>query len=201
MSEKGLLIVISGPSGAGKGSICDKFIKDNPNIALSISATTRLPRKGEKEGLNYYYKSRKEFENMIENSELLEWACFCGNYYGTPKEYVDRLLKQGKDVVLEIEVQGALKVKEQYPEGVYVFVLPPSIQELKKRIINRATESEESIKRRLKTAQLEFVHIERYNYIIVNEQLDKAVITLEAIVKAEKSKVERNHKTIKEVCK
>lgn len=200
MNKKGLLIVISGPSGAGKGTICNAFENTNSNVEISISATTRKPRTGEKEGVDYYFKSKEQFEKMISNDELLEWAFFCDNYYGTPKKNVDDLLFQGKDVILEIEVQGASKVKDKYPEGVYVFILPPSMKELKNRIVARATESIENINQRLNTAKLEFIHIERYNYIVLNNHLEKAVSNLESIVIAEKCKVERNKKTINEVC-
>ncbi|MBZ4645285.1 MAG: guanylate kinase [Petroclostridium sp.] len=200
MKSKGLLLVVSGPSGAGKGTICKALIEKNPNVVLSVSATTRAPRNGEIEGVSYYFKSEQQFKEMIANDELLEWAAFCSNYYGTPKKYVEKMLQEGKDVILEIDVQGALKVRSKYPEGIYIFILPPSMEELKSRITNRGTESQEVINERLNTARLEFTHINKYNYIIINDRLEDAVKDLEAIIIAEKCRIERSQEIIKEVC-
>ncbi len=200
MKGKGLLLVVSGPSGAGKGTICKALAQANKDVYLSISATTRSPRCGEVEGESYYFKSEEEFKKMIENDELLEWAAFCNHYYGTPKESVYKMLNEDKNVILEIDVQGALKVKKKYPDGVFVFILPPSMEELRNRIINRGTESQEVINARLNTARLEFTHINNYNYIIVNDTVENAVRNLEAIIIAERCKVERNQQIIKEVC-
>lgn len=200
MKEKGLLLVVSGPSGAGKGTICKALAEKNDSVFVSISATTRNPRHGEVDGVSYYFKTEQEFKSMIENDELFEWAAFCNHYYGTPKENVFKMLNEGKNVILEIDVQGALKVRSKYPDGVYVFILPPSMEELKSRIINRGTESQEVINARLNTARLEFTHINKYNYIIVNDKVEHAVRDLEAIIIAEKSRVERNQQIIKEVC-
>ncbi|MDK2799891.1 MAG: guanylate kinase [Clostridiales bacterium] len=200
MKNKGVLLVVSGPSGAGKGTICKALVERNPNVFLSVSATTRAPREGETEGINYYFKTTQQFKEMIAKDELLEWAAFCNNYYGTPKKYVDQMLQEGRDVILEIEVQGALKVKDKYPDGIYIFVLPPSLEELRNRITNRGTESQEVINERLNTARLEFTHINKYNYIVVNDEVENAVKKLEAIIIAEKSKIERNEEIIKEVC-
>ncbi|MGE4283330.1 MAG: guanylate kinase [Clostridia bacterium] len=200
MRNRGLLIIVSGPSGAGKGTICKTLVERNANVFLSVSATTRAPRAGEAEGVSYFFKTEEQFKEMIAKDEILEWAAFCNNYYGTPKQSVDQMLEAGKDVILEIEVQGALKVRSKYPEGVYIFVLPPSMEELKKRITNRATEKQEIINERLNTARLEFTHINKYNYIIVNDTVDDAVRKLESIITAEKCRIERNTEIIKEVC-
>jgi len=200
MKNKGLLIVVSGPSGTGKGTVCKALIEKNNNIFLSVSATTRPPRKGEVEGVNYYFKSKEEFKTMIQNNEFMEWAVFCKNYYGTPRKAVEDMLNQGKDVILEIEVQGAMKIRSEYPEGVYIFMLPPSLEELRNRIMNRGTETEEVIHERLNTAKLEMEYMKKYNYIVVNDDIDKTVEKLEAIIIAEKCRIERNYEFIKEVC-
>ncbi|WHH59904.1 guanylate kinase [Petroclostridium sp. X23] len=200
MKNKGLLIVVSGPSGAGKGTICKTLVERNSNVFLSVSATTRLPRTGEIEGENYFFKTGEQFKEMIANDELLEWAVFCNNYYGTPKKHVYDMLDEGKNIILEIEVQGALKVRSKYPEGIYIFVLPPSMEELKNRITNRGTEKQEVINERLNTARLEFTHINKYNYIVMNDTVDDAVNKLESIITAETCRVERSTEIIKEVC-
>ena len=147
-NTKGIIVVVSGPSGSGKGTIVSELIK-NEQYALSISATTRKPRLGEEEGIHYFFKSKEEFMDMIEKRELVEWAEFCDNYYGTPKFYVESKMNEGKDVILEIEVQGALQVKKLYPEAVLIFIVPPSLKELKNRLINRGTESSEIIEKGL----------------------------------------------------
>lgn len=200
MKNRGLLLVVSGPAGAGKGTICKAFMERNPRTYLSISATTRKPRPIETEGVNYYFITKEQFQDMIDHDGLLEYACFCGNYYGTPKAAVEEKLSQGIDVILEIEVQGAMKVKEKYPQGVFLFVLPPSMQELRNRIIGRGTETMEIIEERLKTAAWEFDHISNYDYILLNNDIDEAVKDFENIIAAEKVKVSRNLDLIKEVC-
>lgn len=200
MTNKGLLIVVSGPSGAGKGTICKALVERNSNVSLSISATTRQPRNGEVEGVNYFFKTEQEFKDMIKNNELMEWAGFCNHYYGTPKKNVEDMLNEGTDVILEIEVQGAMKIRSKYPEGVFVFVLPPSVEELRKRIINRGTESEEVINQRLQTARIEFTHMDKYNYYLMNDVVEDAVNRLEAIITAEKCRMERNYDLMREVC-
>lgn len=200
MKNRGLLVVVSGPSGAGKGTVCKALVEKNDNVSLSVSATTRQPRNGEIDGVNYYFKTEEQFKNMIKNDALMEWAVFCQNHYGTPKEYVEAKLDAGQDVILEIEVQGAMKIRSKYPEGVYVFLLPPSMEELRKRIIDRGTESEAVINERLNTARLEFTHINKYNYILVNDYVDNAVEKLKAIITAEKCRMERNIELMKEVC-
>lgn len=152
MKERGLLIVLSGPSGVGKGTVRQAiFSQEDTKFEYSISVTTRKPREGERNGVDYFFKSREEFEHMIENKKLLEWAEYVGNYYGTPVDYVEQTLSEGKDVFLEIEVQGALQVREAFPEGLFIFLAPPSLSELQNRIITRGTESEELIRNRMVT--------------------------------------------------
>ncbi len=199
MNRRGILFVVSGPSGAGKGTICKALVDNNPNVFLSVSATTRKPRPHEQEGVHYYFIEEAEFMQRIKDGGMLEHAVFCGNYYGTPKHKVDQMLDAGRDVVLEIEVQGAMKVRSKYPEGVYIFVLPPSMHELKNRIMGRGTEPPEVIDERLKTAAWEYGHITKYNYILLNDSIDKAVERFRAIIKAEGCRVERNTEFIEEV--
>ena len=199
--KKGLLIVVSGPSGTGKGTICKAIVEKRDDVFLSVSATTRQPREGEQNGVHYHFLSRAEFEKNIADGQMLEHAVFCGNYYGTPKKAVDEMLEAGKNVILEIEVQGAMKVREKYPDGVYVFVLPPSMAELRRRLTGRATETDDVVEERLKTALKEFGYIEKYNYILLNDEVDKAVARLESIIDAEHCRIERNTNFIEEVCR
>lgn len=188
---KGNLIVFTGPSGVGKGTVVQKVREDLPEINFSISATTRTIRPGEKEGLNYFYKTREEFESLIRQDELLEWAEFVGNYYGTPKDFVEKLLSEGKDVLLEIEVQGALQIKEKYPDAIMIFLLPPSYEELENRLRNRATEDEETIQKRLGKAQEEMDKTKEFKYYIVNDTVESAVNLLESIIMAERARVDK----------
>jgi guanylate kinase len=188
---KGLLIVISGPSGAGKGTICKAFLERNREVALSVSATTRSPREGEAEGINYYFMSKDKFKEKIEADDFLEYAEVYDNYYGTPKSNVEELLESGKDVILEIDIQGALKVKENAEDGVFIFILPPSMKELRQRIINRGSETKESLMKRFKSAYKEINFVSKYNYAVVNDKVDVAVEKLEAIIAAEKCRVDR----------
>lgn len=201
-NKMGALVIVSGPSGSGKGTIMNEYFKnyENDNSFLSISATTRSPRPGEKEGVNYYYKTKEEFEFMINNDGLAEWAEFCGNYYGTPKKAVLDMLEAGKNVILEIEVQGAMQVKESFPEAACVFVLPPSFTELRRRLVERKTESEEVIDIRLKRAKQEVLLIDNYDYILINDDLNIAVEKFHSIVVAESQKISRNKNIINEVC-
>ncbi|ALP89953.1 MULTISPECIES: guanylate kinase [Clostridium] len=188
---RGLLIVISGPSGAGKGTICKSFLERNSEVAISVSATTRSPRNGEVDGINYYFMSKEQFKEKIEANDFLEYAEVYDNFYGTPKSNVEQLLESGKDVILEIDIQGALKVKENTEEGVFIFILPPSMEELKARIIKRGSETPESLMKRFKSAYKEINFISRYNYAVVNDEVETAVDKLEAIVCAEKCRVDR----------
>lgn len=200
-NRKGTLFVISGASGTGKGTIIQSYFDTcrDENIFLSISATTRSPREGEVDGVNYYFKTRDEFEALIETGGVLEWASFCGNYYGTPKDKVTEMLNAGKDVILEIEVQGAMQVRREHPEGVFIFVLPPSFAELRQRILNRQSETPEAIEDRMKTAQIEFSHINRYDYILLNDTVEAATERFRHIIEAERCKVNRNMTFIEEV--
>lgn len=191
MNKKGLLIIISGPSGSGKGTIVKELIKSK-QYYVSISLTTRTPRIGEEEGIHYFFRSQEEFFKLRDNNELLEWAEFCGNFYGTPKSNVEKKLEEGKNVILEIEVQGALKVKQMYPESVFIFVVPPSMDELRNRLINRGTEKHSVIEERLTRAREEIKLMDRYDYIVVNDVLLMAVSNINTIVKAEHLKSQRN---------
>lgn len=191
MKKDGLLIVLSGPSGSGKGTMCKRFLERNREVRLSISATTRRPREGEVHGRHYFFKTQEEFVGMIQEGELLEYVHVFDNYYGTPKQYVLNQIRSGNDVLLEIEIEGAAKIKEAYPEAVLVFVLPPSLEELRHRICSRGTEDEAQIEDRLKRSLKEIHSIENYSYFIINEELDVAVKELECILLAEKSSVRR----------
>lgn len=191
MKKKGLLVVVSGPSGAGKGTICKNFMELNKEMLLSISSTTRNPRENEIDGVNYNFITKQDFEDLIETDSLLEYVHVFGNYYGTPKKWVLECIEKGKDVLLEIEIVGAMKVKEKYPDAILVFVLPPSLKELKNRIITRGTETIEQIENRMARAMKEIKTIEKYDYFIFNDNLTRAVDDLEAIISAEKNKVNR----------
>ena len=191
MKKKGLLGVVSGPSGAGKGTICKNFMELNKEMLLSISSTTRNPRENEIDGVNYNFITKQDFEDLIGTDSLLEYVHVFGNYYGTPKKWVLECIEKGKDVFLEIEIVGAMKVKEKYPDAILVFVLPPSLKELKNRIITRGTETIEQIENRMARAMQEIKTIEKYDYFIFNDNMTRAVDELEAIISAEKNKVNR----------
>lgn len=199
-NTKGIIVIISGPSGSGKGTIVKELMK-NKRYALSISATTRQPRVGEEEGVHYFFKSKTEFEKMMEKDDLIEWAEFCENYYGTPKSYVEQMQLEGKDVILEIEVQGALKVKKLNPEAVLIFIVPPSFRELRSRLVGRGTEQEEIVEKRLKRALEEFDMIEQYDYVVINDKLSEAVERIHTIIMAEHMKATRNLNVIEQIKK
>lgn len=201
MNSRGVLFVVSGPSGAGKGTVCKALADKTSDVFLSVSATTRKPREHEIDGVHYHFMDESEFARCIDNGDMLEYAYFCGNYYGTPKAKVQEMLDLGRNVILEIEVQGAMKVRSKCPEGVFVFMLPPSMQELRSRIEGRGTETAAVIDERLHTAAWEYTHIEKYNYILLNDSIDYALKRFEAIILAEKCRVERNIEFIEEACK
>lgn len=183
----GLKIVLSGPSGSGKGTIVKELIKDE-QFLLSISATTRSPRQGEEEGVHYFFKTKEAFEEMIAKDELLEHAQFCGNYYGTPKAFIEDSVKNGKDVILEIEVEGAMQIKEIYPDAIFIFVVPPSLTELENRLVGRGTEARTVIDQRLARAKEELALYKNYDYVVVNDRLAEALEEIKCIVRAEKLK-------------
>jgi guanylate kinase len=166
--KSGLLVVVSGPAGVGKGTVVSRARKKNKNIVYSVSATSRKPRPGEKDGTNYYFVSRERFKEMIRKQELVEWVEYCGNFYGTPRAYVEEQLKKGRIVLLEIEVKGASNIKKQYPECVSIFIAPPDLDELKKRITNRGTEPPDVIEERMRRAEKEMEHISEYDYVVIN---------------------------------
>ena len=197
--DKGLLLVISAPSGGGKGTILQELFAQDENLRLSVSATTRGPRPGEEHGKQYYFLSREEFEGLIQEGEMLEHAEYVGNYYGTPRQPVEDWMDQGHDVVLEIEVKGGAQVKQLMPEGVSIFILPPSMKVLEKRLRGRGTEDEETIQKRLAKAREEIPHAKDYDYIVYNDALEDAVSDLRAIIKAEKLKFSRNTNSIERV--
>ncbi len=194
--HKGSLIVVSGFSGAGKGTIMKKLVSETEDFALSISMTTRAPREGEQHGKEYYFVTKEVFEETIANDGLVEYACYCGNYYGTPKSYVDEMLSAGKNVLLEIEMQGAMKIKEKFPEAVLLFVMPPSAKVLYERLVGRGTETKEVIDRRMARAVEESQGIEQYDYIVVNDDLDTCVEEVKAIVAASANAAVRNREFI-----
>ncbi len=200
MHDKGLVIVLSGFSGAGKGTIMKHLLEAHPNdYNLSISATTRQMRAGEKDGREYFFKTREEFDEMIAKNELLEYATFNGNSYGTPRAYVEQLIDRRKDVILEIEIQGALQVKEMYPDALLLFTMPPSAKELENRLVGRGTETPDVISQRLAISCKESEFMDKYDYLIINDSLERAVDQVHNIIQAEHFKVSRNTSAINEM--
>ncbi len=192
MDRKGILIVVSGYSGVGKGTLMKALTARYDKYALSISATTREPREGEQDGREYFFKTKEEFEDLIARERLIEYANYCGNYYGTPKDYVEKQLEQGRDVILEIEQQGALKVREKMPDVLMLFVMPPDAQTLVQRLRGRETEPEEVIRERLAQAVEESKYVDRYDYMIINEDLNRAVEEMHHLIESQHDKISRN---------
>lgn len=197
--KQGFLLIISGPAGTGKGTVCNALLEKDKNIKFSVSSTTREPRVGEVDGVNYNFISKEEFREMVENNKFLEHAFVHTDYYGTSEESVMKSVSEGKVVLLEIDVQGALQVKERYPEVVTIFLLPPSMEELERRIVDRNTETQEQINKRMENAYKEISLVNKYDYYVVNDDLDIAINNIESILTAEKLKVKRNPKIKKEI--
>ncbi len=199
MEQKGILIVISGFSGAGKGTLVKELLRRHEEYALSVSMTTREPRPGEREGIEYFFTDREHFEETIAADGLVEYARYCGNYYGTPRAYVEEQLGAGRNVILEIEIQGALKIKEKFPESLLLFVTPPSVEELKRRLVGRGTESEEVISKRLARAAEESEGVEAYDYIVVNDRLEECAEEVHRLVDAARRAPVRRSRFIQEI--
>ena len=197
--DRGILVVVSGFSGAGKGTLMKRLLEKYDNYALSISVTTRSPREGEQDGREYFFRTRKEFEELISQDQFIEYAQYVGNHYGTPKPYVEEQLRSGKDVILEIEIQGALKVKERFPDTLLLFVSPPSAQELKKRLEIRGTETEQSIKDRLSRAKEEAQYISGYDHLLVNDDLETCVDVMHMVIQSEHHRLGRNREYVQKI--
>lgn len=190
-NNKGLLIVVSGPSGAGKDTICQKLIKENSNIWMSVSMTTRKPRPLEKDGVDYFFVSSEEFENKIKGNTFLEYAFYNDNYYGTPKDKVEEKLNEGKDVILVIDINGAINIKKIIPSALFIFIMPPDMETLKNRLIGRKTESKDKVVQRFITAYNEVNNYKKYNYVVVNDKVEDAVNKVKSIIQSEKCRVDR----------
>lgn len=197
--KKGLLIVVSGPSGTGKGTVCGELLDSMPELAYSISATTRAPRAGEVDGKNYYFLTKERFEELIAEGGFLEYANVYGNYYGTPLVKIQERLAEGNDILLEIDTQGALEVMKKCPDGLFIFLLPPSLGELERRIRGRGSETEESLKKRLGNAKAEIAVGEKYKYVVVNDTVKKAVARIKSIIVAEHALTEKNKELFEEL--
>lgn len=197
--NKGILAVVSGFSGAGKGTVMKELLGRYENYALSISATTRKPREGEADGREYFFLTREEFQKLIGEDQLLEYACYVDNYYGTPRAYVEKMLEQGRDVILEIEMQGAMKIKEKIPEAMLIFVTPPSVRELKERLEKRGTETPEVIASRMRQAVEESKVMENYDCLLINDDLDTCVEELHRMIQSEKGRMSRNQELVEKI--
>lgn len=182
MSEKGKLLVMSGPSGTGKGTVIKSLLSTRSDTKMSISATTRAPRLGEVDGVNYFFLTKAQFEKMVESDLFLEHAEFCENYYGTPKQFVDKMLDEGKNVILEIEVKGAMQIRKKRPDAIFIFIAPPSMEELRERLIGRSTEEIEVVEKRLEAAKREMESISEYDYVVVNDEVETAVSKISEII-------------------
>lgn len=190
--NQGLLVVLSGPSGAGKGTVCSKLLQEQPNLVYSVSVTTRAPRVGERNGVQYFFCEQNDFVQMRSAGELLEWAEVYGNYYGTPRRWVEDQLRCGQDVVLEIDIQGAMQVQQVFKDAVFIIIVPPNLTELERRIRHRGTETEETISRRMTSAREELSFLRKYDYVVLNDQVEKAAAAVKAILIAEKCRTHRN---------
>lgn len=199
MNDRGILLVVSGPSGSGKGTVLAELMRMNPNVFYSVSATTREPRPGEVDGESYHFMTRGGFQALVQSGQMLEYAEYCGNYYGTPKQAVDDRLAKGNDVLLEIEVQGAAKVKRACPEAVLVFLMPPSLKELERRLRKRGTEEEDVVRSRIETAAGEIKHSAGYDYIVFNDEVADAANKINAVISAEKCRAVRMGNIAEEV--
>lgn len=189
--QQGLLIVISAPSGAGKGTIINKMLEKNNNLWLSVSETSRPMRANDIDGITYHFCTKEEFEEKIKDDYFLEYALYANNYYGTPKKYIQEHLSKGQDVILEIEIQGAMQIKKLIPEALFIFIMPPSLNELKKRLVGRNTDTKEKILERFKIAYQEMNDVTKYNYVVVNDEIDVAADKILSIIKAERCRVDR----------
>lgn len=199
MNRRGIMIVLSGFSGVGKGTLVRELLRAYDNYALSVSMTTRKPREGEQEGVSYYFVDRNTFEKTIAEDGLIEYAQYCGNYYGTPRRYVENTLAEGRDVILEIEIQGALKIKERFPQALLLYVMPPCAAELKRRLTGRGTEEEAVIRKRLKRAREEAEGIENYDYIVINDDLEECVREVHGIITAARRTPDRNEQFLAKI--
>lgn len=201
MKRQGILVVVSGFAGTGKGTVMKELLSRYDSYALSISATTRNPRPGEVDGKEYFFKTKEEFEQMIEEGAFVEYACYVENYYGTPKKYVEEQLAAGKDVILEIEIQGALNIRKQFPEALLLFIAPPSAEVLKQRLTSRGTETKEVIDKRLARAVEESRGIENYDYLVVNDELEECVKTVHQMIQIERFRMSRRQDEVEELRK
>lgn len=197
--NKGNLFVISGPSGTGKGTVVKKLVSNEESVCLSVSATTRAPREGERDGVEYHFISKEKFEEMISSNDVIEYTTYCGNYYGTPKKFTEQKLKENKNVILEIEVDGGSQIRSLYEGAVSIFVVPPSMQELEKRLRGRGTESDEVVKKRLSEAYNELKQAENYDYIVINDDVDTCVESIIGIIKSEKMRKDNMIDFVKDV--
>ena len=199
--NRGKLVIVSGFSGAGKGTVMNRLVADNSNYALSVSATTRQPRPNEVDGVSYFFKTHEEFERMIENDELLEYARYVDNYYGTPKAFVEAMRNEGKDVLLEIEMQGAMLVKGKCPDAILIFITTKDVATLRDRLTGRGTETPDVIEKRMDRAREEAQGVENYDYIVVNDELEECVETVDRIVRSEHNRTDDKISIIKEICR